>query len=125
MNVTPPHIPTEFHFDLLGVTIPIHWNYHAFLMVSVWFVLVPMCILVIRFGKPKPTLTGLHRQVAVRHIEWWWFSTHKYGLIFAIGMALAGAAIVTMPAPTRRAARAGRAGPRWPAVPHGPPRPPV
>jgi len=93
MNVTAPHIPTEFHLDFLGLTIPIHWNYHAFLMVAVWFVLVPICILVIRFGKPKPTLTGLHRKVSIRNAEWWWFNTHKYGLIFAISIALAGAVV--------------------------------
>ena len=50
------------------MTIPIHWDYHAMLMVAVWFVLVPICIITIRFGKPKPTLTGLHRKVAVKHI---------------------------------------------------------
>ena len=93
MNSTHPHIPTEFRLEFLDLTIPIHWNYHAFLMVAIWFVLVPVCILIIRFGKPKPTLTGLHRQVAIRHIEWWWFSIHKYGLIFAVGMALAGAIV--------------------------------
>jgi hypothetical protein len=93
MSVTAPHIPTEFHLDFLGLTIPIHWNYHAFLMVAIWFVLVPICIVVIRFGKPKPTLTGLHRKVSIRHAEWWWFSVHKYGLIFLIGMALAGAVV--------------------------------
>ena len=57
-----PHIPTEVYFDFLGMTIPIHWDYHAILMVAVWFVLVPICIITIRFGKPKPTLTGLHRE---------------------------------------------------------------
>jgi hypothetical protein len=87
------HIPTEVHFDFLGMTIPIHWDYHAILMVAVWFVLAPICIITIRFGKPKPTLTGLHRKVAVKHIEWWWFSVHKYGLIFSIGLALAGAIV--------------------------------
>ena len=33
------HIPTEVHFDFLGMTIPVHWDYHAILMVAVWFVL--------------------------------------------------------------------------------------
>jgi hypothetical protein len=89
----PPHIPTEVYLDFLGATIPIHWGYHAILMVTVWFVLAPLCIIIIRFGKPKPTLTGLHRQVAVKHIEWWWFSVHKYGLMFSVGLALAGAIV--------------------------------
>ena len=80
-----PHIPTEAYIGFLGQTIPVHWNYHAFLMVAVWFVLVPICIIIIRFGKPKPTLTGLHRKVSIKNIEWWWFSVHKYGLMFSIG----------------------------------------
>ena len=62
-----PHIPTEVYLGFLGRTIPVHWNYHAFLMVGVWFVLVPICIIVIRFGKPKPTLTGIHVKVSIRN----------------------------------------------------------
>jgi hypothetical protein len=87
------HIPTEVHFDFLGMTIPVHWDYHAILMVTVWFVLVPICIIVIRFGKPKPTLAGLHPKVSIKNAVWWWFSVHKYGLIFSISLALAGAII--------------------------------
>src|ERR1051325_9633878 len=93
VNGIQTHIPTEVHFDFLGMTIPVHWDYHAILMVAVWFVLVPICIIPIRLGKPKPTLTGLHRKVAVKHIEWWWFSVHKYGLLFSISLALAGAIV--------------------------------
>ncbi len=88
-----PHIPTEFYVGFLGRTILVHWNYHALLMVAVWFVLVPICILVIRFGKPKPTLTGIRVKVSIRNPEWWWFSVHKYGLMFSIGLALAGALV--------------------------------
>lgn len=90
---THPHIPAEFHIGFLGTTIPVHWTYHAILMVAVWFVLVPTCILVIRFGKPKPTLTGIHVKVSIRNLEWWWFSVHKYGLIVSVGLALAGAIV--------------------------------
>ena len=61
-----PHIPAEVYLGFLGRTIPVHWTYHAILMVTVWFVLVPICILVIRFGKPKPTLTGIHGKVTIR-----------------------------------------------------------
>ena len=76
MSAAQPHIPMEVYLDFLGRTISVRWDYHAILMVSIWFVLVPFCILVIRFGKPKPTLTGLHRKVSVWHAEWWWFSIH-------------------------------------------------
>ena len=93
MFTTKPHIPAEVQFDFLGATIPIHWNYHAYLMVGVWFVLVPLCILTIRFGKPTPTLTGITVKVSIWNAPWWWFSIHKYGLILAIGLALAGAIV--------------------------------
>ena len=63
------------------------------LMVVVWFVLVPICILVIRFGKPKPTLNGIHEKVSIRNAAWWWFSVHKYGLMLAVGLTLAGAIV--------------------------------
>jgi hypothetical protein len=86
-----PHIPTELYVDFLGRTIPIHWNYHAMLMVGVWFVLVPICIITIRFGKPKPTLNGIREKVSIWNGAWWWFSVHKYGLLLAIGLALVGA----------------------------------
>ena len=85
------HIPTDFEF--LGWTIPVHWGYHAVLMVTIWFVLVPLCILTIRFGKPKPTLNGIREKVAIKNIVWWWFNVHKYGLLIAVGLSLAGLAV--------------------------------
>jgi hypothetical protein len=93
MNANQPHIPTEFYLDFLGRAIPIHWGYHALLMVGIWFVLVPICIITIRFGKPKPTLNGIRIKVSIWNAPWWWFSIHKYGLILAISLALAGAIV--------------------------------
>jgi hypothetical protein len=93
MNQIQSHIPTEVYLDFLGTTIPIHWGYHAILMVSIWLVLVPACILVIRFGKPKPTLNGIREKVAITNLVWWWFSVHKYGLYIAVGLSLAGVAV--------------------------------
>lgn len=84
------HIPTEVHLNFLGMTIPVHWDYHAMLMVGIWFVLVPICIIVIRFGKPKPTLNGIREEVRLTNKVWWWFSVHKFGLMFAVGLALVG-----------------------------------
>ncbi len=93
MNETATHIPTEAYIDLLGRTIPIHWNYHAILMFSVWMVLVPVCVLIIRFGKPKPTEFGVTTKIGITNPKWWWFNVHKYGLFFATFMALAGAGL--------------------------------
>ena len=64
MNESQSHIPTEVYFDFLGRTIPIHWSYHAILMAGIWFVLVPLCILAIRYGKPKPTQYGIREEIS-------------------------------------------------------------
>lgn len=93
MNEPLPHIPTEVYLDFLGRSIEIHWNYHAILMFSIWMVLVPFCVIAIRFFKPRPAKYGLTRKVAIRHAEWWWFSVHKIGLVIAVGLSLAGLAV--------------------------------
>src|SRR5262249_4027551 len=93
INHVEVHIPTEVHLDFLGGTIQIHWGYHALLMVGIWLVLVPICILTIRFGKPKPTLNGIREQVRLTNIAWWWFSVHKFGLYLAVGLSLVGLAV--------------------------------
>ncbi len=93
MNPTTYQIPKEVYLDFLGQTIEVHWNYHAYLMVFVWMFVVPLCILIIRFGKPRPTATGLHRKVHLWHKEWWWFSAHKFGLGIAMGLSFLGATV--------------------------------
>lgn len=84
------HIPEQVYLEFLGRTIDIHWNYHAILMVGIWVFFVPFCITVIRYGKPMPTEFGVRRGVSIKHKEWWWFSTHKYGLYTAVALSLAG-----------------------------------
>ena len=72
INQVEVHIPTEVHLDFLGQTIQIHWGYHALLMVGIWLVLVPICIITIRFGKPRPTLDINARsllQVKVKEVD--------------------------------------------------------
>ena len=93
MNAIQSHIPTEAYFEFLGLTIPIHWDYHAILMVTIWLVLVPICIVTIRFGKPKPTFNGIREKVSIKNIVWWWFNVHKYGLFLAAGLSLVGLAV--------------------------------
>ncbi len=96
VNGSQPHIPKEVYLGFLGKTIPIHWEYHAILMVGIWIVLVPLCIIVIRFGKPKPTLNGIQEKVSIKNLVWWWFSVHKYGLMLAVGLSLVGAAVAAV-----------------------------
>jgi len=93
MTANQSHIPTEVYLDFLGRTIQINWNYHAVLMVGIWVVLVPLCIITIRFGKPKPTLNGIREEVRFKNIVWWWFSVHKFGLYLAVGLSLVGLAV--------------------------------
>jgi len=93
MKVEISHIPTEVYLGFLGQTIQIHWNYHAILMVAIWVILVPLCVIAIRFGKPKPIPNGITQQVKLTNLVWWWFSAHKYGLYLAIGLSLVGMAI--------------------------------
>jgi len=93
MNEGQTHIPTEVYLDFLGRTIEIHWNYHAILMFSIWFVMVPICIITIRFFKPRPSEFGITTKIKLTNIRWWWFNVHKYGLFLAIGLSLAGVAV--------------------------------
>lgn len=91
MDELPSHIPQgEVYLDFLGRSVEIHWDYHAYLMVGIWAVLVPLCVTIIRFGKPRPTELGVRRQVSPWHSEWWWFTIHKYGLYAAVLLSLAG-----------------------------------
>ena len=84
------HIPTEVYLDFLGRTIEIHWNYHAILMVLIWFVLVPVCVISLRYYKPRPTKEGITVYRTINRPEWIWFHIHQYGLNFAIFASLAG-----------------------------------
>ena len=92
MNNAVYHIPNE-PYVFLGQTFEIRWDYHAILMFSVWMVLVPICIITIRFFKPKPTLYGVTTKVSLWDIRWWWFSVHKVGLFTAVCLSLAGVAV--------------------------------
>ncbi len=93
MNVPQPHIPTEVYLDFLGRTVQIRWDYHASLMFVVWLVLVPLSIMIIRYGKPKPTPHGIREKIRLTNIVWWWFNAHKFTLYIAIGLAIAGAVV--------------------------------
>ena len=96
MSEAQSQLPTEGFFALLGWTIPVHLNYHAILMVATWLVLVPLCIITIRFGKPKPTFNGIREKVSIGNLVWWWFSVHKYGLYLAIALSLVGLAVAVI-----------------------------
>lgn len=85
-------IPTEGRVPLLDVVIPIHWENHAALMVGVWFVMVPLAVMLLRYGKIAPATYGIPRGTP----KWAWpelcWTVHKQLLYLAIGLAVGGAA---------------------------------
>ena len=87
------HIPTEVYLDFLGGTIEIHWDYHAYLMAGIWFILVPISIITIRYFKPKPKPRGITGKIKFTNVSWWWFTFHQYGLYLAIALSLGGLAV--------------------------------
>ena len=88
MDFGKVNIPSEVYLDFLGETVPIHWDNHAYLMVFIWFVMVPIGILAIRFGQPEPTERGIETRISLFNPRWWWFSIHKHGLYVAVGLSL-------------------------------------
>ncbi len=90
-KITP--IPSEVFLDVLGRSIKIHWTYHALLMVVVWFILVPISVLSIRFFKPRPTRDGIVRGVGRLDRRWIWWTVHWVVLYLAMGLSLAGAIV--------------------------------
>ena len=51
------------YFGFLSRLIPFDWNYHALLMLGTWFGLVPVGIVAIRFGKPRPRPHGIREEI--------------------------------------------------------------
>lgn len=89
-------IPSEVYLPFLGRTIEIHWDYHALLMTGVWFVLVPIAVLVLRFFKAKPTTNGIEkgtRNLDPKLICW---TVHFYVLYPAIGISLIGMTVAVV-----------------------------
>ena len=87
MNTT---IPTEVYLAFLDRTIEIHWDYHALLMTGVWFGLVPLGIVAVRFFKPKPTTYGIEKETGKLDPKLIWWTLHYFCLYAAIGLSLAG-----------------------------------
>jgi hypothetical protein len=84
------NFPTEVYLPFLDRAVEVHWNYHALLMVGIWFILVPIAVIAIRFFKPKPTTYGIERGTGRMDPGLIWWTIH-YGLLYmAIGLAIAG-----------------------------------
>ena len=84
-------IPSEFVVPLIGITIDAHWELHALLMFAIWFVLVPVSILAMRYAKPKP------RPYGVPDAAGYFFSRmHIRGLYTAITLTLLGGGLAVI-----------------------------
>ena len=81
-------IPTEFYVGFLDRTFEIHWDYHAWLMFTCWFVLVPFGIISIRYFKSKPRPMGLPRGWGKFDKIFVWWVMHIWTLYTAITLLL-------------------------------------
>ena len=88
-----PEIPTEFYVGFLDRTFEIHWNYHAWLMFTCWFVLVPFGVISIRYLKTKPRPWGLPRGWGKFDRIFVWWVMHIWTLYTAITLSLGGLAV--------------------------------
>ncbi|SDC00599.1 cytochrome b561 domain-containing protein [Ruegeria marina] len=83
-------IPTHGYLPIVDITIPIHWDNHALLMFGIWFLLVPVAVLFLRFGKIPPTTYGIPRGTP----KWAWpelcWTVHKKLLYVAMFLAVGG-----------------------------------
>lgn len=86
-------IPTQVYLAFLGRTIDIHWDNHALLMVTAWFVLVPAGVLAIRFFKPVPTPYGIERGTGRFDRKLLWWTIHWTLLYTAIALSLVGTTV--------------------------------
>jgi hypothetical protein len=79
--------------ELLGTVFVAHWNYHAWLMFTIWIVLVPASLLLTRFGKPTPSLTGIPKGSPKLGRKLFWFTTHRVGLSVLVMVSVLGGSI--------------------------------
>lgn len=86
-------IPTEFYVAFLDRTFEVHWNYHAWLMFTCWFILVPFGVISIRYFKTKPSSKGLPRGVGKFDPLFIWWVMHIWTLYAAITLSLLGIAV--------------------------------
>ncbi|TPK62413.1 hypothetical protein FJ930_26875 [Mesorhizobium sp. B2-4-15] len=79
---------------LFGTTA--HWNYHAWLMFTIWIVLVPASLLLTRFGKPAPSLTGIAQGSPKLGRKLFWFTIHRVGLSVLVLVSVIGGLIAVV-----------------------------
>lgn len=86
-------IPAEGYLPFIGGPIEIHWDNHAILMFTLWLVVVPAMVFLLRFGKIAPSTYGIPRgtpKTAWPELPW---TLHKLVLYAVILLALGGAGL--------------------------------
>jgi hypothetical protein len=91
----PMNLLRPLYEEIFGTTG--HWNYHAWLMFTIWIVLVPAVLLLTRFGKPAPTREGIPKGSAKLGRKLFWFTMHRTGLS-ALAMASVVGALIAIAA---------------------------
>lgn len=88
-------IPTSVVLPFYG-ELQIHWGNHALLMTGIWFALVPLALLAIRFGKPAPTPNGIPAGTGKfdRRLLWW--TVHYWVLYAAVALTLVAEAFAVL-----------------------------
>lgn len=86
-------IPAEGRIPLTDITLALHWDSHATVMFTLWFVAVPAAVLFLRFGKIEPRTWGIPRGTP----KWSWpelcWTVHKRLLYAVIALSLGAAAV--------------------------------
>ncbi|PBC03724.1 hypothetical protein [Mesorhizobium sp. WSM3860] len=83
-------LPQSLYDEVFG-TRP-HWIYHAWVMFTIWIVLIPAVLLLTRFGKPAPSPIGIPKASAKLGRKLFWFTMHRFGLsVLAMASVVAGA----------------------------------
>ena len=70
-----------------------HWMLHAWLMFSIWIVLIPAVIVLTRFGKPPPSVAGIPKGSPKLGRKLFWFTLHRIGLFLLTAVSVLGGLI--------------------------------
>ncbi|RUV63624.1 MAG: hypothetical protein EOS23_03575 [Mesorhizobium sp.] len=76
-----------------GVSVPPHWDLHAWLMFAIWIVFIPAVVALTRFGKPPPSVSGIPKGSPMFSRKLLWFTVHRVGLFVLIAASLVGGLI--------------------------------
>ncbi|RWB90729.1 hypothetical protein EN817_20115 [Mesorhizobium sp. M3A.F.Ca.ET.174.01.1.1] len=79
-----------------GFALEAHWEYHAWLMFTIWIVLVPGIVLLTRYGKPPPSREGIPKGSPRLGRKLYWFTVHRLGLSLLAFSSLCGGSIALL-----------------------------